>query len=40
MKRELRIMLWLGVKAEIQWIDESGSLTGWLNEQMRGLMHG
>lgn len=38
MKRELRIMLCLGVKAEIQWLDESGSLAGWLNEQMRGLM--
>lgn len=34
MKRELRTMLCMGVKTEIQWLDESGNLTGWLNQQI------
>lgn len=32
--RELRIMLMLGAKAEIQWLDEAGSLTEWLDREM------
>ena len=35
LKRELQIMLHLGVKTEIQWLDESGSLVGWLDHQLR-----
>lgn len=34
MKIEIQRMLLLGVKTEIQWLDESGSITQWLDRQM------
>lgn len=38
--RELKIMLVLGVKAEIQWLDEAGSLTEWLDLEMSAFLMG
>lgn len=38
MKRELQMVLCMGVKAEIQWLDESGNLTGWLDQQISIVM--
>lgn len=37
---ELRTMLMLGVKAEIQWLDEAGSLTEWLDREMSTCLSG
>jgi meiotic recombination protein SPO11 len=34
LKAELQRMLMLGVKTEIQWLDESGSITRWLDREM------
>lgn len=34
LKMELQRMLMLGVKTEIQWLDESGSITQWLDREM------
>lgn len=34
LKAELQRMLMLGVKTEIQWLDESGSITQWLDREM------
>jgi meiotic recombination protein SPO11 len=31
MRRELQLMLVVGVKAEIEWLDESGDLCSWLD---------
>lgn len=31
LRRELQVMLMMGVKAEIQWLDEAGSITEWLD---------
>lgn len=42
LKAELQRMLMLGVKTEIQWLDESGSITQWLDREMGaslGLAH-
>lgn len=36
LKREMKIMMMLGVKTEIQWLDESGSLVDWLDNQLLG----
>ncbi|RTE83676.1 hypothetical protein BHE90_001745 [Fusarium euwallaceae] len=33
-RRELQVMLTLGVKAEIEWLDESGDLCRWLDNEM------
>ena len=30
LQRELQVMLMMGIKAEIQWLDEAGNLTQWL----------
>ena len=38
MRRELQIILCMGIKAEIQWLDESGNLTGWLDQQISSVM--
>lgn len=35
LRMELQRMLMLGVKTEIQWLDESGSITQWLDRQIR-----
>lgn len=32
--RELRVMLMLGVKTEIQWLDDSGCISTWLNREI------
>lgn len=34
-RRELQVMLFLGVKAEIQAVDDAGDISNWLDEQMR-----
>lgn len=34
MRRELQLMLTLGVKAEIEWLDESGDLCSWLDGEI------
>lgn len=34
LKMELQRMLMLGVKTEIQWLDEAGSITQWLDDEM------
>ena len=34
MTRELQVMLALGVKAEIEWLDESGDLSSWLDDEI------
>ncbi|KPM35850.1 hypothetical protein AK830_g10716 [Neonectria ditissima] len=34
MIRELQVMLKLGVKAEIEWLDESGNLCQWLDQEI------
>ncbi|KAG5660504.1 hypothetical protein KAF25_003110 [Fusarium avenaceum] len=36
MRRELQLMLTLGVKAEIEWLDESGDLCSWLDGEITG----
>jgi meiotic recombination protein SPO11 len=33
-KHELQLMLILGIKAEIEWLDESGDLFSWLDERI------
>ncbi|KAL7919135.1 Spo11/DNA topoisomerase VI subunit A [Trichoderma austrokoningii] len=35
---ELQIMLMMGVKAEIQWLDEAGNLTDWLDFKLGQLL--
>ena len=34
MMRELQFMMVLGVKAEIQWLDEAGDISDWLDREM------
>lgn len=34
MVRELQVMLNLGIKAEIEWLDESGNLCQWLDQEI------
>ncbi|EEU44466.1 uncharacterized protein NECHADRAFT_85034 [Fusarium vanettenii 77-13-4] len=34
MRRELQVMIALGVKAEIEWLDESGDLCQWLDNEI------
>ncbi|KAM0343582.1 hypothetical protein ACHAPU_008333 [Fusarium lateritium] len=34
MRRELQLMLMLGLKAEIEWLDESGDLRSWLDGEI------
>ncbi|KFA46462.1 hypothetical protein S40293_04246 [Stachybotrys chartarum IBT 40293] len=36
--REIQIMLMMGTKAEIQWLDESGNISNWLDAQMGNMM--
>lgn len=38
LRREFQVMLMMGVKAEIQWLDESGSITDWLDDKIGGAM--
>ena len=32
--KELQVMLFLGTKAEIEWLDESGNLCQWLDYEI------
>ncbi|PHH78355.1 hypothetical protein CDD82_3084 [Ophiocordyceps australis] len=34
LRRELQVMLMMGVKAEIQWLDEAGDITQWLSDKI------
>jgi meiotic recombination protein SPO11 len=34
LRRELQLMIMLGVKAEIEWLDESGNLCSWLDGEI------
>lgn len=36
MVREMQVMLMLGVKCEIQWLDEAGDITSWLDHALSG----
>ncbi|KAF7553647.1 hypothetical protein G7046_g7053 [Stylonectria norvegica] len=38
MSRELQVLLMLGVKTEIEWLDESGILCEWLDEKLSELL--
>ncbi|PTB58187.1 hypothetical protein M431DRAFT_517763 [Trichoderma harzianum CBS 226.95] len=38
--RELQVMLMMGIKAEIQWLDEAGNLTEWLDTKIGQLLLG
>lgn len=37
-QRELRVMLMMGIKAEIQWLDEAGNLADWLDFKLGQLL--
>jgi meiotic recombination protein SPO11 len=37
-KRELQVMLMLGVKAEMQAVDHLGNIAGWLDERLRSAL--
>lgn len=37
-QRELQVMLMMGVKAEIQWLDEAGNLADWLDFKLEQLL--
>ncbi|KAJ3542404.1 hypothetical protein NM208_g4107 [Fusarium decemcellulare] len=37
MRRELQVMIALGVKAEIEWLDESGDLCQWLDREIGAI---
>lgn len=37
-RRELQTMLMLGCKAEIEWLDDSGNLNEWLDEQISAAL--
>lgn len=36
--REIQTMLVMGTKAEIQWLDESGNISNWLDAQIGSMM--
>ena len=38
LQRELQVMLIMGVKAEIQWLDDSGDIVEWLDETLAAAM--
>jgi meiotic recombination protein SPO11 len=37
-QRELQVMLMMGTKAEIQWLDEAGNLTEWLDFKLGQML--
>lgn len=39
-KRELQVMLMVGIKVEMQWLDESGDMSGWLDEHVGRALSG
>ncbi|KAL7805097.1 Spo11/DNA topoisomerase VI subunit A [Trichoderma aethiopicum] len=38
LQRELQVMLMMGIKAEIQWLDEAGNLTEWLDAKLGRML--
>ncbi|KAL7823658.1 Spo11/DNA topoisomerase VI subunit A [Trichoderma gracile] len=38
LQRELQVMLMMGIKAEIQWLDEAGNLTEWLDVKLGQML--
>ncbi|KAL7934022.1 DNA topoisomerase IV, alpha subunit [Trichoderma chlorosporum] len=40
LRRELQVMLMMSIKAEIQWLDEAGNLTEWLDRQLGQMLLG
>ncbi|KAH0497804.1 hypothetical protein TgHK011_005089 [Trichoderma gracile] len=40
LQRELQVMLMMGIKAEIQWLDEAGNLTEWLDVKLGQMLWG
>jgi meiotic recombination protein SPO11 len=38
LKLELQIMMVMGVKTEIQWLDEAGNLCEWLDERIGSML--
>ncbi|RSM18316.1 hypothetical protein CDV31_002835 [Fusarium ambrosium] len=38
-RRELQVMLTLGVKAEVEWLDESGDLCRWLDNEIGAALY-
>ncbi|KAL7791425.1 Spo11/DNA topoisomerase VI subunit A [Trichoderma ceciliae] len=38
LQRELQVMLMMGIKAEIQWLDEAGNLTDWLDFKLGQML--
>ncbi|KAL6879230.1 Spo11/DNA topoisomerase VI subunit A [Trichoderma novae-zelandiae] len=40
LQRELQVLLMMGIKAEIQWLDEAGNLTEWLDFKLGQMLLG
>ncbi|UKZ46028.1 hypothetical protein TrVGV298_000225 [Trichoderma virens] len=40
LRRELQVLLMMGIKAEIQWLDEAGTLAGWLDIKLGQMLLG
>ncbi|KAG9252252.1 Spo11/DNA topoisomerase VI subunit A [Emericellopsis atlantica] len=40
LRKELQVMLMLGTKAEIEWLDEAGNLATWLDTEIAQFLHG
>jgi meiotic recombination protein SPO11 len=38
LQRELRVILMMSIKAEIQWLDEAGNLTEWLDVKLGQML--
>lgn len=38
LRRELQVMLSLGIKAEIEWLDDSGDICQWLDRQLGAVL--
>lgn len=39
MRLELQRMLFIGVKSEIQWLDDAGDITKWLDNKLAQKLH-
>lgn len=37
LRRELQVMLMMGVKVEMQWLDDAGDMTAWLERALRAI---
>jgi len=40
LRKELQVMLMLGTKAEIEWLDEAGNMATWLDMEIAQFLHG